>query len=249
MDVSGLPEAAEDLLCTLLSKNRVTSWKITSNGRNSVYTIRLTSCHSDTAMTQGETGQWKKKSPSQVRRDQQRVCERKTKSKVGQACNSSVNASISTDDRNNDVANNVSTNEQRVQADKHTGVSPFIHARASRREQVSLDSHKRETQSKVPIANTLDTPARTKHARTVQKKECSRPVYLKHVAEASGNNKQTEDLVAEDTSSVQENLLFMTQNIDKKLAKGIEEIQKNLRECERKSGTSVRKRNNDYSLK
>ena len=82
MEELGLPRTVQILLSTLLSENVVSSWKVSSSeeGKSAVFILRLTpvSEHSSTrGLHQGAVGQWRKKSPSETRRDAQRAFHRR----------------------------------------------------------------------------------------------------------------------------------------------------------------------------
>ena len=84
MAVRGPPTTAEAVLTTLLVDNHVTSWKVAAEGQTSVFVLRLTSNHEQPAIA-NTTGQWRRKPPSQLRRDQQRADKRRKQ--VGQVAN------------------------------------------------------------------------------------------------------------------------------------------------------------------
>lgn len=133
MDVAGLPAAACDLLTTLLAKNRVTSWQVSGKGRNAVFTLRLTATDHEAAMTPA-LSQWKKKSPSQIRRDQHRANLRQGQTKVGETeiPLSLRNQDDATVKPNGKVSKGIVTDKQREQVDKHTVRGASAHAREIR---------------------------------------------------------------------------------------------------------------------
>ena len=88
MPVAGLPAAVETTLNALLTENVVTSWKVAGEGDGAVVVIRLKSSQANTMSTNMATsstsgsGQpsvqcFRRKPPSQLRRDQERAQQRK----------------------------------------------------------------------------------------------------------------------------------------------------------------------------
>ena len=85
MPVIGLPIAVESALNAILATSRVTSWKITGESDSSVFVIRLSDhdsssrpqtfeiCDNNTTVNRQPPQSWRKKPPSQIRRDIQRA--------------------------------------------------------------------------------------------------------------------------------------------------------------------------------
>ena len=71
MPVNGLPFAVEGALNNLLSTSYVTSWKIQGHGQTTTIVIKM--FDEQGVMAENATVQYKKKPPSQVRRDRQRT--------------------------------------------------------------------------------------------------------------------------------------------------------------------------------
>ena len=69
--VNGLPFAVEGALNNLLSTSYVTSWKIQGHGQTTTIDIKM--FDEQGVMAENSTVQYKKKPPSQVRRDRQRT--------------------------------------------------------------------------------------------------------------------------------------------------------------------------------
>ena len=78
MPVAGLPTALDSALEALLTENAVSSWKISAEGRKTTVVLRLvTTTDPDMAdFTHTATQHFRRKPPSQVRRDQRRAAER-----------------------------------------------------------------------------------------------------------------------------------------------------------------------------
>ena len=72
MPVLGLPRAAEDILTTLLVNHEVTSWKITGEGNSTVFVLRMSSAPQSTGSPLRPSA-WRRKAPSDVRRDVRRA--------------------------------------------------------------------------------------------------------------------------------------------------------------------------------
>ena len=74
MPVSGLPDAVEVLLTSLIEKSMLTSWKVVGERRHTVVVLRFEAddSHPDSTAVPSRV-HWRKKTPSQLRRDQGRV--------------------------------------------------------------------------------------------------------------------------------------------------------------------------------
>ena len=87
MPVAGLPAAVETTLNALLTENVVTSWKVAGEGDGAVVVLRLKSSQANTMSTNMATSTassrqpsvkcFRRKPPSQLRRDQERAQQRK----------------------------------------------------------------------------------------------------------------------------------------------------------------------------
>ena len=80
MPVTGLPAAVESALNTLMATNYVTSWKIAAEGRKAVFILRLCSDQaSDRPQAPDSVHHtYRKKPPSQIRRDHARAAKWRT---------------------------------------------------------------------------------------------------------------------------------------------------------------------------
>ena len=76
MPVEGLPSAAESVLNALLKDHHETSFKLEGRGKSNIFVLRLTP-FDRTAIAAVNTVTYKKKPPSQLRRDRQRAEARK----------------------------------------------------------------------------------------------------------------------------------------------------------------------------
>ena len=80
MKASGLPLTAEKTLAALLEDNTVTSWKVSAEASSTVFILRLKPVDStlstnmaDPVLNRSTKVQYKKKSPCEIRRDQERA--------------------------------------------------------------------------------------------------------------------------------------------------------------------------------
>jgi len=80
MSVFGLPKTIDGILTTLLSSHNITSWRVSDEDQNPVVVLRFgpTQQQQD-GETQVNSGAWRKKAPSQIRRDQQRAQQKRNK--------------------------------------------------------------------------------------------------------------------------------------------------------------------------
>ena len=86
MPVTGLPAAVETTLSALLAENAVKSWKIAGEGANTVVVLRLEPVESERSTNMAEpvsmhstqAQYFRRKPPSQLRRDQQRTQQHKS---------------------------------------------------------------------------------------------------------------------------------------------------------------------------
>ena len=80
MPVAGLPTALDSALEALLTENAVSSWKISAEGRKTTVVLRLVTTTdpdmADFTHPHTATQHFRRKPPSQVRRDQRRAAER-----------------------------------------------------------------------------------------------------------------------------------------------------------------------------
>ena len=80
MPVAGLPTALDSALEVLLTENAVSSWKISAEGRKTIVVLRLVTTTdpdmADFTHPHTATQHFRRKPPSQVRRDQRRAAER-----------------------------------------------------------------------------------------------------------------------------------------------------------------------------
>ena len=76
MPVVGLPTAVEVVVSTLLTTQRLTSWKVAGENESTVLVLRFRQDGSQPCTaSENSRGQWRRKPPSQLRRDQQRAQE------------------------------------------------------------------------------------------------------------------------------------------------------------------------------
>jgi len=74
MPVAGLPAAVEVVVSTLLTTQRLTSWKVAGESETTVLVLRFRQDGSQPCTaSESSRGQWRRKPPSQLRRDQQRA--------------------------------------------------------------------------------------------------------------------------------------------------------------------------------
>ena len=99
MVVLGLPRAAECVLTSLLAENSVSSWKLTGDGRSTVFILRLSGGNNTTGAPLQRTG-WRRKAPCELRRDQNRA-QLRQQSGQGQSASSCVPTDNSSASRNN----------------------------------------------------------------------------------------------------------------------------------------------------
>jgi hypothetical protein len=77
MPVAEIPAALERVLGTLLVDNTITSWKVAAEGSNTTLVVRLVTAgpdqHGASCQQSSQHATYRKKPPSQIRRDQQRA--------------------------------------------------------------------------------------------------------------------------------------------------------------------------------
>ena len=74
MPVAGFPATVETLLTSLLSTNSLSSWKIAGEPENVVVVLRFRQDGQQPFLRhEQERGQWKRKTPSQIKRDRHRT--------------------------------------------------------------------------------------------------------------------------------------------------------------------------------
>ncbi|KAK7088476.1 hypothetical protein V1264_022393 [Littorina saxatilis] len=84
MSVLGLPKTVESILTTIIGDHALISWKVTGEGDKPVVVLRFNSGQQDGEASTLPVGGWRRKPPSQIRRDQKRAEDRCATSRAGQ---------------------------------------------------------------------------------------------------------------------------------------------------------------------
>ncbi|XP_070182374.1 uncharacterized protein [Littorina saxatilis] len=97
MSVLGLPKTVESILTTIIADHALISWKVTGEGDKPVVVLRFNSADQQDGEPTLPVGAWRRKPPSQIRRDKKRAEDRRATSRTDETRTENIVTQCSTE--------------------------------------------------------------------------------------------------------------------------------------------------------